>query len=351
MKTHAPEQPSLNQMERVREIHTLIKRFTKNPRNESLRVTDESLARKLDVAVRTIQRDRAVLDRLLGEKDRERFPGALESPLQFDKALKSWCYTREVDLSVWVGRLDDEELGALLVAQQSLAVFNGMPLAQKISDIFEEDAGGLIANKRSALREQITNLISFYPDGAGKIDQEHFATVYRGLLLQQQLLVSYQSRDRQAPIERTLNPYHLCCFKHQWRLIAYDSATSEIRDFVVTPRRLKSVKLLKHGFKRPTGFKPHEHLASHEGEKTQTVILRISAKGAPRVLERNWSGLHSVEKATGGGITAHFSVGDIGEFERFLLAFGRDAEVLAPASLRRRLHEEARAMLANSKPR
>ena len=132
MKTPATKPPSLNQMERVREIHTLIKRFTKNPRNESLRVTDESLAKRLGASVRTIQRDRAVLDRLLGEKDRERFPGALESPLQFDKSLKSWRYTREVDLSVWVGRLDDEELGALLVAQQSLAVFNGMPLAQKI---------------------------------------------------------------------------------------------------------------------------------------------------------------------------------------------------------------------------
>ena len=90
--------------------------------------------------------------------------------------------------------------------------------------------------------------------------------------------------------------------------------------------------------------------ARYEGEKTQTVILRISANGVPRVLERDWSGLQSVEKVAGGGITAHFSVGDMGEFERFLLAFGRDAEVLAPASLRRRLHEEARAMLANSKP-
>src|SRR5688572_28692896 len=69
-------------------------------------------------------------------------------------------------------------------------VFSGMPLAKQLGHIFEEDAGGLVGNSRSALREDITKLVSFYPDGAGKIDQVAFATVFRGLLLQQQLEVS-----------------------------------------------------------------------------------------------------------------------------------------------------------------
>ncbi len=73
----------------------------------------------------------------------------------------------DVDLSVWVGRLDDDELGSLLVAQQALGVFSGMPLARHITHICEEDASGLIGNKRSALREEITQLVSFHPEGAG----------------------------------------------------------------------------------------------------------------------------------------------------------------------------------------
>ena len=140
---------SLNQLERVREIHRLIRRYTENEKNISLRVTDEVLAKKLGVSDRQIRRDRQVLAQRIEDKDVERGHGGEESALQFDKKGLSWKYTREVDLSVWVGRLDDEELGSLLVAQQALAVFSGMPLAKHVSHIFEEDAGGLVGNTRS----------------------------------------------------------------------------------------------------------------------------------------------------------------------------------------------------------
>jgi predicted DNA-binding transcriptional regulator YafY len=339
---------NLNQLERVREIHRLIRRFTDNPENESLRVTDESLAQALHVSSRQARRDRDVLIRLIDEKDLERGHGGEECALQFDKKSLSWRYMREIDLSVWVGRLDDEELGSLLVAQQALAVFSGMPLAKHIGHIFEEDAGGLVGNSRSALQEDITKLISFYPDGAGKIDQDHFATIFRGLLLSQQLEVSYQSKVSAAPKVRVLRPYHLCCFKHQWRLIAHDSRYDAIRDFVVTPRRLKSVKLLSRTFKRPADFNAHEHLSRHKDDLTQLITLRIAPAGAHHVQERNWYGLISTKELKGGTIEAVFKVADLDEFKRFVLAFGSDCEVLAPAAFREKIYEEARAVLTQT---
>ena len=247
---------SLSQLERVRDIHRLIQRYSENLENESLRITNDRLARKLDVSTRQIRRDIQVLIQRIDEKDVEGGHGAEECALQYDAKKRSYRYTRDVDLSVWVGRLDNEELGSLLVAQQALAVFNGMPLAKHVGHIFEEDAGGLVGNHRSALREEITDLISFHPEGAGVIDEEHFATIYRGLLLGQQLEVAYQSRASDRPVTRILHPYHLCCFKQQWRLIAYDSRHDEVRDFVVTKRRLHSVKLLDRTFKRPCEFQP-----------------------------------------------------------------------------------------------
>lgn len=340
---------NLSQLERVREIHRIIRRFSESPENESLRVTDETLAGDLDVSDRQIRRDREVLVRLIEEKDVQRGHGREECALVFDKKARSWRYTREVDLSVWVGRLDDNELGALLVAQQSLAVFSGMPLARHIGHIFEEDAGGLVGNKRSALREEITNLISFYPDGAGKIDQDHFATIFRGLLLGQQLVVTYQSKASAAPVERTLHPYHLCCFKHQWRLIAYDGRHKEVRDFVVTPRRLKSVRLLNRTFRRPAKFNAHEHLSRHRDSTTQLITLRVAQPGAHHVLERNWHGLKATKELAGGVIEAVFEVGDEGEFLRYVLAFGSDCQVLEPAIFREKVLAEARKVLCFAK--
>ena len=340
---------SLNQLERVREIHRLIKRFTENQQNSSLRVTADSLAAKLDVTPRQIGRDLRVLEQRIEEKDVLRGHGGKEPALQFDRKKLSYFYTRDVDISVWVGRLDDEELGSLLVAQQALAVFSGMPLAKHIGHIFEEDAGGFAGNARSGLKQEITNLVSFYPDGAGKIDQDHFAAIFRGLLLQQQLSVSYQSKTNAKPVERVLRPYHLCCFKHQWRLIAHDSIHDSIRDFVITPRRLKSVNLLNRSFKRPPDFDAHKHLRHYQEGKSRSVTLRIAASGVHHVLERNWNGLSSAGELPDGSAEAVFEVGDFGEFKRFVLSFGSDCEVIAPADFRMEIQEEARRVLAARK--
>jgi predicted DNA-binding transcriptional regulator YafY len=340
----------LSELERVREIHRLIKRFSANPQNESLRVTDETLAENLDVSDRQIRRDRNVLERLIDEKDTKRGHGGEECALCFDKKLRSWKYIRDVDLSVWVGRLDDEALGSLLVAQQALAVFSGMPLAKHVSDMFEDDAGGMVGNHRSVLRNEITKLVSFYPDGAGKIDETQFAMIFRGLLLSQQLEVTYRSKASAAPVSRVLNPYHLCCFKHQWRLIAYDSRHEAVRDFVVTPRRMQSVKLLSRTFRRPAEFNAHEHLGRHKDTKVQVVKLRVARPGAHHVLERNWVGLAECKELPCGGVEAVFKVGDEGEFMRFVLSFGRDCEVLEPAAFREKIQAEAQAVICQTKP-
>jgi predicted DNA-binding transcriptional regulator YafY len=343
---------NLSQLERVREIHREIQRFSANRQNESLRVTCDRLAEKLGVTDRQIRRDIQVLIQRIDEKDVEGGHGGEDCALYYDNKLRSYLYRREVDLSVWVGRLDDEELGALLVAQQSLAVFSGMPLARHIGHIFEEDAGGLVGNSRSALKEEITDLISFHPEGAGEIDEEHFTTIYRGLLLQQQIEVSYQSKTSAKPIERILHPYHLCCFKNQWRLVAYDSHRDAVRDFVVTKRRLRSVKLLKKPFKRPADFSRqqiHDHISGNQHEETRLIKLRVARGGAHHVLDRKWVGLQSKTELPDGSVEAVFKIGDTGEFKRFVLGFGRDCVVLEPEDFRQEMLDEVRGMLDASR--
>lgn len=337
----------LSQLERVREIHRLIQRYTDSPKNETFRVTQERLAEELHgISDRQIRRDLDVLRDRIGENDLANQLRGEGDALIYDVAKRSFRYTRPVDLSVWYGRLDDEELGSLLVAQQALAVFSGMPLAKQVSQMFEDDAGGLVGNHRSLLREEITNLVSFYPDGAGKIDATHFALIFRGLIMRQQIEVTYQSKASVAPKSRVLHPYHLCCFKHQWRLIAYDSLSEEIRDFVVTPRRLQSVKQLNRSFKRPANFNAHEHLSRHKDTKVQMVKLLVARPGAHHILERNWYGLTDCRELPGGEVEAVFKVGDEGEFMRFVLAFGKDCKVLEPSSFRDKILAEAREVLA-----
>jgi predicted DNA-binding transcriptional regulator YafY len=185
-------------------------------------------------------------------------------------------------------------------------------------------------------------------DGAGKIDQDHFATIFRGLLLCQQLEVSYQSKANSKPKERVLKPYHLCCFKSQWRLIAHDSASDEIRDFVVTPRRLKAIKMLNQSFTRPKDFDAHKHLSRHRDQELVEVTVKVARAGAHHVLERNWYGLKSCQEGADGSVEAVFEVGDMGEFKRYILAFGSDCEVLSPANFRNEIRREAELVLEHA---
>jgi hypothetical protein len=81
--------PCLNKMERIREIHRLIRMFTRNPDNDGRRGTDESLAEQLEVTDCQIRRDGAVLERLIDERDTQSGHGGKESALQFDKRRRS----------------------------------------------------------------------------------------------------------------------------------------------------------------------------------------------------------------------------------------------------------------------
>mgnify|MGYP003625883729 FL=1 len=112
---------------------------------------------------------------------------------------------------------------------------------------------------------------------------------------------------------------------------------------------MQSVKLLARSFKRPAKFNAHEHLSRHKDTIVQMVKLRVARLGAHHVLERNWYGLSECKELPGGSVEATFKVGDEGEFMRFVLAFGKDCEVLEPRAFREKIQAEARAVLAQEK--
>jgi predicted DNA-binding transcriptional regulator YafY len=338
-------------LERIRDIHRLIQRHCDHPLNEEQRVTSERLAEAVAVTERQIRRDIKVLREILEKKEESKGIVGRDSALQWSHEERSFTYTRSVDLSHWFGSLDNESLAALSVAQQSLAVFTGNPLASHVKRIFENEAGGMVGNSKLLLTDDITKVISFHPDGAAKIDPAVFATIFRCLLTQNEVRVTYQSKQGATPVARNLRPYHLCCFKQQWRLVAHDDRHNEIRVFVVTPDRMKSAHPRLETFKRPpdVDFRKHVQESPKAPATLLTVRLQISKAGAHHVLEREWTALSSVRKNKDGGVEAVFEVGDLGEFKRFVLSFGSDCEVLAPANFREEIQAEARAVLARLK--
>jgi predicted DNA-binding transcriptional regulator YafY len=79
------------------------------------------------------------------------------------------------------------------------------------------------------------------------------------------------------------------------------------------------------------------------GSNVETVRVRFSAGVATEIRERIWGPgqrIEDDETGGGGGVVLTMEVADGAEVERWILGFGAEAEVLAPARLRARVAEQ-----------
>jgi proteasome accessory factor B len=75
------------------------------------------------------------------------------------------------------------------------------------------------------------------------------------------------------------------------------------------------------------------------------VRLRFTPKVANNVAEVQWHETQKVLRNTDGSATLNFRVDGLGEITWWILGYGDQVEVLAPAALRNRIAEIARGMI------
>jgi predicted DNA-binding transcriptional regulator YafY len=80
------------------------------------------------------------------------------------------------------------------------------------------------------------------------------------------------------------------------------------------------------------------------GNNVETIRVRFSPAAADEIRERRWGPGQRIEQEPGGGLVLTLEVAaGSGEIERWVLGFAGDAEVLAPARLRRAVEARLRA--------
>ena len=149
--------------------------------------------------------------------------------------------------------------------------------------------------------------------------------------------------------ERVICPYFLEVSRSEPAsyVIAYDDLRAALRTFKL--ERVAEASLLDEGYSIPDDFDPYQHLASAWGVMDETeveVCLRFSPLVAPRVRESVWHHSQRLENTDDGGCELRMRVGGIREVRSWVLGWGADVEVLAPAALRDDVRDHARRMLA-----
>lgn len=171
-------------------------------------------------------------------------------------------------------------------------------------------------------------------------------TVTRAWADRRKLALRYRSASGELT-ERVICPYFLEVSRSEPAsyVIAYDDLRGALRTFKL--ERVAAAELLDATYSIPEAFDPYAHLASAWGVIDDTEVevrLRFTPAAAPRVRESVWHHSQQLADTPGGGCELCLRVGGIRELRSWVLGWGADVEVLAPAALRDEVAEHARRM-------
>lgn len=288
------------------------------------------IARRLEVSVRTVQRDIAYLQGepfyapLVRNGQRWQVPAGYKlPPIAFDL----------------------QEATALLLGARLMARYadKANPYAvsayQKLAAVLPEDTKlGLMG-----VAEELEAL---------PLDDAYaavLADLVRAWAERRQILVTYTATSPAATYERRLwplflepNPIGRTCY-----LVAWDPKAGGARNYRV--ERISRVELLDERFSTPLGFSLERHLAhawtiwNSEGRPVR-VELEFDAAVADRVQESRWHHSQEVERRADGSLNVRFLIADTREIRPWVLGWGAACRVVAPERLRTEIVEELDAM-------
>ena len=299
-------------------------------------VTRQTFLERFEISLATFKRDLEYLRDRLGAPivwDRERrgyrfdLSGAETETFELPGL---WFNSREIHALLTMHRLIDE-------LQPSLLTPHIEPLKDRIESLLEGEAHS---------SDEVRKRIRIFHMNARPVEPENFEVISSALLSGRRLTVIHYNRRRDEETERELSPQRLVYYRDNWYLDAWCHLRKGIRSFSVETLR-EAVPLDKKA-RKVAAKTLNEILASgygiFGGRDTQTARLRFTPERARWVATETW---HPRQKSwfnDDGSYVLEFPYSDDRELVMDILKQGPAVEVISPASLRKRIREQARAI-------
>jgi predicted DNA-binding transcriptional regulator YafY len=185
-----------------------------------------------------------------------------------------------------------------------------------------------------------------WPHRAAPLDGELPRLIQQAMRERRRLRVTYHSRTGSGASERTLEPHVLVFYAGDWHLVGYCHDRAAVRQFRLS--RMEAPHLLDDHYSMPREADARAFWANNEPQRTGDCVTRVRfSPGIARWVRERRHYAWEAEEETAAGLIATLRVDRWEELLPWLLGWGGEAEVLAPAELRARVAEEARQMLAN----
>jgi len=291
-----------------------------------------SFAGEWEISTKTAQRDMDFLRDRMG------------APIEYD-ALKRGYYYTEPTFMLPAVQMNEGELAALLMGSKILEQFQGTPMADKLTSVFDK-LSALLPDNITVRPEELFTRFSFTTPPAMSISSNVWKKVVQGLETRQMLEIRY--RNWRGELIHRVAPVHLANLQGDWYLFVQFEGFDNFRQIALS--RIQSIKLLRKTAEIQGTFNAKKELADtfsrFAGEnKSFRVTVQFHPEIAATVLERQWHPKQEVRQQKDERVEHSFDAkGDI-EIKRWVLAFGRYAKVKSPKWLKEQITEEAQAML------
>ena len=288
-----------------------------------------TLAAKLDVSTKTVQRD---LDYLRDE---------LEAPIEFDRVENGYFYSRS-DYVLPFLPVDGNDLFSIGVAAQVLSLFGGTPLARDLKACYQRLAELMPPTVR--LRPDIVmEKLALRAAAFRPVREEIWQAVSESLQKGIALSIRYRSAGAAAGEARTVLPYAFVLSGRDWMMLAQDRAVDQVKNFYLA--RIEDAKLSGERFAIPKDFDADTFFRNTfglfvGGAKPFRFRVRFSPEVSDEVRELQWHPKQKIESAPDGSAILELPAQSVREARRFVLAYGKDALVLEPGELVEDLREE-----------
>jgi predicted DNA-binding transcriptional regulator YafY len=257
-------------------------------------------------------------------------------PLYFDRAANMYRFAGGYSLK----RLDltsGELFG--LVALRSLGASIGGTIGASIDEVAEklaESAGRGARDRVDGISPVAFRLSEIRLDETG---ERAFALLSAAERSSRNARFSYLDKEGKSSV-RTVDPYGFIINAGRVYCVAYDHTRHDMRTFAVDS--VADPEVLGRTFTRPHGFSIEEYGAASisgvlHADETTEVRVRFAPRVAKAAVAARVVADHRVEQHDDGSAEILYRVADVDELVRWVLGWGTQAEIIAPASARSRI--------------
>lgn len=241
-------------------------------------------------------------------------------------------------------QIDSEEFTALLLAERFLTRENGF--------VFEKGLKTAVAKIKAATNNREKSLM--LPDNIsvcfGKMDNHEtlkdiFEKINYAIIERFTLDIVYYSQSRGECSQRKIDPYYLLYREGAWYLIGYCHIRDKILIFKVS--RIQHLVITTDKFIYPKDFSIQNYMADSMGlirGDEEIVEVRFYQPSSRWVEEKEWLPTQTIRKLKDGSIIFTARVKGLIEIKKWILGFGKDAEVIKPLKLREEIIKEVEEM-------